>query len=150
MSKFIIFYNINKKSKKIIQLIENYKLNNLFKTVKITENKLKIYQKYLQTIPILIVNTTNKITNYNKILEFIIRIHINLNKIIPYVPKISLDTNYYSEINKSDNIDYYSSTYCNYNSNIPEIITDPEEKTLNIENFNKEYKKIINYRNSKN
>ena len=147
MSKFIFFYNTNDQSIKIIKLITKFKLHHLFDIIEITSNNSHIYHKYLQTIPILITNNNN-ITNFNTIIEFLIRLRIHKNKIIPYSQPISLYNNLYSQIDESTKVDYYSPTYHNYNSKIPKIRTYTETQTLTIKDFDRVYNKLLKDRNA--
>ena len=142
MSKFIIFYN--SENTKIINLINKLKLNNLFEIIEINSNNSHIYLKYLDKIPLLIVNNSN-ISNYNKIIEFIIRIYIKLNnKILPYTNPLSIYTNFID--NSSSNILDYSPNYYNYNEKIPQIETFSETTNLTLVDFEKEYKKLLESR----
>ena len=142
MSKFIIFYS--KKNIKIINLITKLKLNNLFEIIEITSNNSHIYSKYLHTIPLLIVNNSN-ISDYNKIIEFIIRIYIHINnKILPYTSPISLYNNFID--NKQNNILDYSPNYYNYNNEIPKIKTYSDTGELSLIDFEKEYEKLMQSR----
>jgi len=154
MSKFIFFHNTDKTSIKIIKLITKFKLQNLFDFIQITTNNSHIYHKYLQTIPLLITNNSN-ITNYNTIIEFIIRLRLRspTNKIIPYSEPLSLYNNLYSKMDESatnDNspIEYYTPNYHHYDSSIPIIITQTETGSLNITDFQNKYNTLLKTRNA--
>ena len=153
MYSFTLFYINDKLSNQIILLIQEYKLNNLFKSVNITSNQLPIYMKHIRTVPAIIDNNSNTIIEKDKILEFIIRLnlHIKKDELIPYNKEPSLYTDYYSQYNEKDpvNIIFYSSSAFHYiNNNLPKIVTYTESPTITTSVFEKQYKELMNERNA--
>lgn len=154
MYSFTLFYINDKLSNKIISLIQEYKLNNSFKSVKISPNQLSIYTKHIRTVPAIIDNNSNTIIEKDKILEFIIRLnlHIKKDELIPYNKEPSLYTDYYSKYNDNKdpiNIIFYSSSAFHYiNNKLPKIVTYTESPSLSTNVFDKQYKELMNERDA--
>lgn len=153
MYSFTLFYIGGELSQQIISLIHQYKLEDVFKSVKITNNNLPIFLKHIPTIPALIDSNSNTIIEKDKILEFIVRLNIHLNKgeLVPYKGEPSLYTDYYSQFNSHtpENIIFYSTSAYHYISNkLPKIVTFTESPTISEKMFNKQYKTLMSERHA--
>ena len=82
MHSFTIFYTNDNLSNQVIELINKYKLNNLFKSIEISQDKLSVFRKHIKTVPSIVDNDSNTIIEKNKILEFIVRLNLHINKYI--------------------------------------------------------------------
>ena len=153
MTSFTLFYMDDNISSKTLNLINEFKIKNLFRSIHIKDNHIEILNKHIKTIPAIIDNQSNIIIEKDKILEFIIRLglHFKKQEVLPYYKEPSLYTNYYSKFDESSKTDnennYYSDSAFHYlNQSIPKIKTLTEIKTLNPMEFNKKYNKLMNER----
>lgn len=154
MTSFTLFYMDDNISSKTLNLINEFKIKKLFRSIHIKENHVGIFNKHIKTIPAIIDNQSNIIIEKDKILEFVIRLglHYKKQEVLPYYKEPSLYTDYYSKFNDTSDTDnennYYSDSAFHYlNISIPKIKTSTEIKTLNPKEFNEKYNKLMNERN---
>ena len=161
MNSFTLFYTNDNLSKKVVELINEYELNNSFKSIEISPNNLSIYKKHIKSVPAIVDNSSNIVIEKDKVLEFIVRLNLHINKnkdknkLIPYNNVSSSYTDYYSNYdnnsdkNSSLNIILYSNSAFHYiNNEIPKIETLTETPLLSIKSFEKQYKELLNERDA--
>lgn len=126
MQKFTLLHSNNSESQKCLIIIKHLQLATTIKVLNISNSSL--FNKYIKTTPILIENKTNSKIDKN-ILEFIVRLSKHIHEEQVYFKKDIYVT--------LDDMDKYQNN----------IVTESEsEDQSNIE-FEKNYQKLVNYRN---
>lgn len=153
MNQFTVFYSDDSYSSKLIEVINQYKLQSLFNLVEINYSQIQSYRKYLQTIPTIINNKSNDIINRDQSIEFVIRLNLHLSKnnnsknILPYYQQPSTFSNFFSNINNSTENSYSNLSFHEIDTKIPNIKTLSETKPLSVKDFSSEYDKKLKERN---
>jgi len=151
MQQFTVFHSSDSFSLKLMELINQYKLEEIFNIIQINYSQIHLYSKYLHTIPTIINNKSTDIINKDQTIEFIVRLNLHLNKnkinVIPYYQAPSSFSNFYSDIDKTTETSYSNLSFHDINQTIPHIRTLSETKPLTEKEFTNEYNKKLDERN---